>query len=98
MANTEDILMEAYNLGLYEKVMTESKKLNKKYPYMEVGDRMEMALSNILKKKQKTSVQKIIEKIWENYMNVKGGDFLNWYEGLSPIEKKAFKIKFDSKQ
>lgn len=43
-------------------------------------------------------MQKIIEKIWENYMNVKGGDFLNWYEGLSPIEKKAFKIKFDSKQ
>ena len=31
-------------------------------------------------------------------MNVKGGDFLNWYECLSAIEKKAFKIKFDSKQ
>ena len=58
MANTEDILMEAYNLGLYEKVMTESKKLNKKYPYMEVGDRMEMALSNILKKHKKHQCKK----------------------------------------
>lgn len=57
MANTEDILMEAYNLGLYEKVMTESKKLNKKYPYMEVGDRMEMALSNILKKTKNISAK-----------------------------------------
>ena len=58
MANTEDILMEAYNLGLYEKVMTESKKLNKKYPYMEVGDRMEMAVSNILKKNKKHQCKK----------------------------------------
>ena len=57
MANTEDILMEAYNLGLYEKVMTESKKLNKKYPSREVGDRMDMALSNILKKTKNISAK-----------------------------------------
>ena len=52
MANVEEILYEAHNLGLYEEVMKESKKLNKKHPHMEVGDRMEMALNNILKKKK----------------------------------------------
>ena len=26
------------------------------------------------------------KRIWNEYMEVKGGDFANWYEGLSPIE------------
>ena len=29
----------------------------------------------------------IKNRIWEKYMTVKGGDFPQWYEGLSPIEK-----------
>jgi hypothetical protein len=43
-------------------------------------------------------MKKVGKRIWEDYMNVRGGDFPNWYEGLSPIEKKAWKIKFDSVQ
>jgi hypothetical protein len=32
----------------------------------------------------------VCKRIWEEYMNVKGGDFENWYEGLSPIESYKF--------
>ena len=39
-------------------------------------------------------MEKIGERIWNNYINVIGGDFSNWHEGLSPIEEKAWKIKF----
>ena len=38
------------------------------------------------------------KRIWNEYMEVKGGDFANWYEGLSPIEEKAWKIKFKMMQ
>ena len=38
------------------------------------------------------------ERMWNGYMNVRGGDFSNWYEGLSPIEEKAWKIKFKEVQ
>jgi hypothetical protein len=50
MANTEDILMEAHKLGIYKEVMSESKKIAKKKPYMEVADRMDKALNIIIKK------------------------------------------------
>ena len=40
----------------------------------------------------------VYKRIWDEYMNVKGGDFSNWYEGLSPIEEKAWKIKFKMMQ
>ncbi len=46
----EDTLYEAHNLGIYNKVMRESKKLAKKYPHMEVGDRLELALNKVIKK------------------------------------------------
>ena len=52
MANTEDILYEARALGIYDKVMKESRKLAKKHPHMEVADRMDKA---IIKIKNKTS-------------------------------------------
>ena len=32
----------------------------------------------------------VYKRIWDEYMNIKGGDFLNWYEGLSPIENYLF--------
>jgi|TARA_R100000900_G_scaffold46791_2_gene37574 hypothetical protein len=32
-------------------------------------------------------MEEIKTRIWERYMTVKGGDFPQWYEGLSPIEK-----------
>lgn len=47
MANTEDILYEARALGIYDKVMRESRKLAKKYPHMEVADRMDKAITKI---------------------------------------------------
>ena len=34
-------------------------------------------------------------RIWEDYKEVKNCDFQGWYEGLSPIEKEAWKEKFD---
>ena len=43
-------------------------------------------------------MQKRSEEIWSEYMTIKGGDFLNWHEGLSPIEKKIWKKKFDEVQ
>ena len=52
MANTEDILYEAHALGVYDKVMKESRKLAKKHSHMEVADRMDKALIKI---KNKTS-------------------------------------------
>tara|TARA_R100001591_G_scaffold19122_1_gene25755 strand:+ start:171 stop:341 length:171 start_codon:yes stop_codon:yes gene_type:complete len=52
MSKVEDILYEAHRLGIYKDVMSESKRLNKKYPYKEVGERMEMALTKIIKKKK----------------------------------------------
>tara|TARA_R110002020_G_scaffold164657_1_gene351530 strand:+ start:6688 stop:6870 length:183 start_codon:yes stop_codon:yes gene_type:complete len=47
MANTEDVLMEAYNLGIIEEVFKESNKIDKLHPNMEVADRFDMALQNI---------------------------------------------------
>ena len=47
MANIEDILYEARALGIYNEVMKESRKLAKKYPYMEVADRMDKAIIKI---------------------------------------------------
>jgi len=46
----EDTLYEAHNLGIYNKVMRKSKKLAKIHPHMEIGDRMEMALNEVIKK------------------------------------------------
>ena len=50
MANVEDILYEAHNLGIYKEVMKESKKIAKKKPYMEVADRMDKALTKVKNK------------------------------------------------
>jgi len=47
MANTEDILYEARELGIYDRVMKESRKLAKKHPHMEVADRMDKAIIKI---------------------------------------------------
>ena len=47
MANTEDILYEARALGIYDRVIKESRKLAKKHPHMEVADRMDKALTKV---------------------------------------------------
>ena len=106
MSKIEDILYEAHDLGLYNKVMKEVIKMGEKNPHMEAGDRYEEALRNVIKKTKKKKVMKKIwelgygryKEIWEEYLTIKGGDFLNWKEGLSPIEEYVFKELFERKQ
>ena len=43
-------------------------------------------------------MKKISKRIWGEYINVKNGDFLSWYEGLSPIEEKMWDKKFNESQ
>ena len=53
MSKIEDILYEAHDLGLYNKVMKEVIKMGEKNPHMEAGDRYEEALRNVIKKTKK---------------------------------------------
>tara|TARA_Y100000296_G_scaffold39321_1_gene45387 strand:- start:567 stop:698 length:132 start_codon:yes stop_codon:yes gene_type:complete len=39
-----------------------------------------------------------LKKIKKNTLSIKGGDFSQWYEGLSPIEKLLYKIVFEKLQ
>ena len=47
---SEDILFEAYNLGIQDEVLEEAKVIETKYPNMEIGDRFEEALRKIKNK------------------------------------------------
>jgi hypothetical protein len=38
------------------------------------------------------------KETWEEYLTIKGGDFANWREGLSPIKEYMFKQLFKRKQ
>ena len=38
-------------------------------------------------------MEKVSKRIWSEYMEVKGGDFSNWYDSLSPIENYLFSLK-----
>ena len=58
MASTEDILMEAYNLGMLKEVFKESNKIDKTHPHMEVADRFDMALQNVKEKKNNKKKKK----------------------------------------
>tara|TARA_R110002020_G_scaffold221994_4_gene430272 strand:+ start:945 stop:1121 length:177 start_codon:yes stop_codon:yes gene_type:complete len=45
---SEDILFQAHGEGIpLKKLYAESRKVSKKYPHMEVGDRYEIAYNNI---------------------------------------------------
>ena len=48
----EDILYNANELGIYNEVIKESKRLSKlkKHKYLEMGDRLEIAYNKIKKK------------------------------------------------
>jgi hypothetical protein len=37
-------------------------------------------------------------RIWQEYLTIKNCDFQGWIEGLSPIEKVAWEVKFDEVQ
>tara|TARA_R110002012_G_scaffold275038_1_gene461525 strand:+ start:233 stop:409 length:177 start_codon:yes stop_codon:yes gene_type:complete len=43
-------------------------------------------------------IESLKSRIWEEYMTIRNCDFQGWYEGLSPIEKAAWKMKFDEVQ
>ncbi len=43
-------------------------------------------------------IDQLKENVWEEYTHTRGGDYINWYEGLSPIEKEAWKEKFNEAQ
>ena len=43
-------------------------------------------------------IESLKTRIWEKYLTVKACDFQGWYEGLSPIEKAAWDVKFDEIQ
>ena len=44
---------------------------------------------------KKDLIEVLKDKVWEQYMGVKGGDFEMWLEGLSPIQKLMWKSKFN---
>ena len=43
----------------------------------------------------KLIMEKLKELVWENYMGIKSCDFKGWYDGLTPIERAAWNVKFD---
>ena len=43
-------------------------------------------------------IESLKARVWEKYKTVKACDFQGWYEGLSPIEKAAWDVKFDEVQ
>tara|TARA_R110001592_G_scaffold39992_4_gene131507 strand:- start:1500 stop:1676 length:177 start_codon:yes stop_codon:yes gene_type:complete len=52
MSKVEEILYQAYDEGIKDKVIRESNKLKKlaKYKYLETGDRLEIAFNNVKEK------------------------------------------------
>tara|TARA_R110000824_G_scaffold204982_3_gene389737 strand:+ start:1009 stop:1173 length:165 start_codon:yes stop_codon:yes gene_type:complete len=40
-------------------------------------------------------VEQLKQRIWKDYQNVKNCDFQGWLEGLSPVERAAWEVKFD---
>ncbi len=43
-------------------------------------------------------IEQLKDRVWEKYLKIKGGDFKDWYNGLSPIEQSAWDVKFKEKQ
>jgi len=43
-------------------------------------------------------IEGLKKRVWGEYKTIKNCDFLGWYEGLSPIEKAAWDMKFDEVQ
>lgn len=40
-------------------------------------------------------VEQLKERIWKDYKNIRNCDFQAWLEGLSPLERTAWEVKFD---
>jgi hypothetical protein len=43
-------------------------------------------------------MEEIKNRVWKKYMTIKGGDFPDWYDGLSPVEQIAWKEKFEERK
>ena len=54
----EEILYQALDEGIKDKVLKESNRLGKlnKYKHLEVGDRLEIAYNNVILKKQNENI------------------------------------------
>ena len=42
-----------------------------------------------------TLIEQLKTAVWENYREIKSGDFKGWYDTLNPIERAAWNVKFD---
>ena len=40
-------------------------------------------------------MEQLKSRIWETYKTIKSGNFQQWFDGLSPIEQAAWKVKFE---
>jgi len=40
-------------------------------------------------------IEQLKTAVWESYGEIKSCDFKGWYDGLNPIERAAFNVKFD---
>tara|TARA_R100001594_G_C3930022_1_gene237930 strand:+ start:142 stop:315 length:174 start_codon:yes stop_codon:yes gene_type:complete len=40
-------------------------------------------------------MEQLKARVWQTYKTIKAGDFQEWYDGLSPIEQSAWKVKFE---
>jgi len=45
----------------------------------------------------KELIEQIKTRVWKEYKTIKNCDFQGWYQGLSPIEKSAWDMKFDER-
>eukprot|EP01050_Picozoa_sp_SAG11_P000892 SAG11_NODE_33_length_22289_cov_12.857999_23_plen_61_part_00 len=45
-----------------------------------------------------TVIEQLKNDVWEKYKEVKNGDFPRWYNKLGPVEKTAWKDKFNEIQ
>ena len=43
-------------------------------------------------------VEQLKQRVWEDYKKVRNCDFQGWIEGLSPVERTAWEVKFDEIQ
>ena len=54
-----------------------------------------MTLNGIIKKRDSNMNKTGIDRMADELQTIKGGDFSNWYEGLSPIEHEYYTLAME---
>ncbi len=54
-----------------------------------------MTLNGIIKKRDSNMNKTGIDRMADELQTIKGGDFSNWYEGLSPIERAYYTLAME---